>query len=149
MIYIVRVAAKQERIVAMMLEKKAKTNDLKVYSIFVPPNVKGYIFVEVDEENTALTLTNGVKYVKGLIQKPVNLEEIKNLIIVEEEKEEEINIGDIVEITGGPFKGENAKVTQVDETKKEYVVLPLDVAISLPIKLKSNHLKLVKKAGEE
>lgn len=145
MIYIVRVASKQERVVAMMLERKAKSEGLNVYSIFVPESIKGYIFVEVDEENTALTLTNGVKYVKGLLKSVVGVEEIQNMVKVEEKPEEEIKVGDIVEITNGPFKGENAKVTQIDEAKKEYVVLPLEVAISLPIKLKSSSLKLVKK----
>ena len=148
MIYIVRVASKQERVVAMMLEKKAKTNGLNVYSIFIPESIKGYIFVEVDEENTVLNLINGVKYVKGILKSVVDIEQIRNMVKVEEKPEEEIKVGDIVEITSGPFKGENAKVTQIDETKKEYVVLPLEVAISLPIKLKSSHLKLVKKAEE-
>ncbi len=148
MIYIVRVASKQERVVAMMLERKAKTDNLNVYSIFIPESIKGYIFVEVDEENTILNLINGVKYVKGILKSVVDLEEIKNMVKVEEKPEEKISIGDVVEITSGPFKGENAKVTQIDEAKKEYVVLPLEVAISLPIKLKSSHLKLVKKAGE-
>ncbi len=149
MFYVVRVASKQERVVSLILEKKARNEGLKVYSIFVPENVKGYIFVEVDEESTALSLINGVKYVKGLLKSVISFEEVKNMLTIKEAEEEKINIGDIVEITTGPFKGENAKVTQIDEIKREYVVLPLDVAISLPIKLKASSLKLVKKQGEQ
>lgn len=149
MIYILRVAAKQERMVAMMLEKKARTNMLNVYGLFVPEDVKGYLFLEVDEENTALKLINGVKYVKGLLKSTITPEDIKKMLVLEEKPEEKIVLGDIVEITSGPFKGENAKVTQVDDEKQEYVVLPLDVAISMPVKIKASYVKFLKKSDED
>lgn len=149
MIFILRLVAKQERMVGMMLEKKARTNDLNVYSIFIPENVKGYIFLETDEENTALKLVNNVKYVKGILRSKVAIEEVKKMVVIEEKQEEKVEIGDIVEITSGPFKGENAKVTQIDEAKAEFVVLPLEVAISMPVKIKASNVKLLRKAEEE
>ena len=149
MIFVVRVAAKQERMVALMLEKKARSNDIPLYSIFVPENVKGYIFLETDTEDNALKIISNVKYVKGLLKSPVSIDDVRKMLVVEEKKEEKVDVGDIVEIISGPFKGENAKVTRIDEAKDECVVLPLDVAISMPIKIKMSYVKLVKKAGEE
>ena len=150
MLYVVRVASKQERIVALMLEKKARTKGLEVYSILVPENVKGYLIIEVKDENTAINLVSEVKYVKGFLRSPITKEEVAKILTkAKEKKEEKIEIGDIVEIISGPFRGENAKVTQIDEAKKEFVVLPLDVAIAMPVKIKSSMVKLVKKAKEQ
>jgi len=50
LIYIFRVTTGQEKIVSQMLEKKARVQKLAVYSLLVPENVKGYVFVEVNSD---------------------------------------------------------------------------------------------------
>ncbi|RME17933.1 MAG: transcription elongation factor Spt5 [Bdellovibrio sp.] len=146
--YTARVATKQEKIVAMMLEQKAKVNDIPVFAILYNENVKGYIFIETDNENAAYSLVNGVKHVKGLLPKPLSFEDIAGMVKFEKPKKAEINIGDIVEIVSGPFKGETAKVVSLDKNKDEYTILPLEAVIAIPVRLKGKNLKLSKKAEE-
>ncbi len=147
--YAVRVAVRQEKVVALMLEQKAKVQDLNVYSIVFNDKVAGYLIIEVDNENTALKLINGVKHIKGLINKPISFEEVSKMITVKKEVKADIEVGDIVEIISGPFKGERAKVTSVDKTKDYYTVLPIEVAISIPVNLQGKNIRLVKKKDEE
>ena len=71
------------------------------------------------------------------------------MLKIEKEQKEEINVGDIVEIISGPFKGEKAKVTAVNHEKGVYTVLPIEVAIAIPVNLQGRMLRLVKKADEE
>ncbi len=149
MFYIVRVATKQEKVVAMLLEEKAKVENLPIYSIMFNERVKGYLFVETDDENAVPLLINHVKHIKGMIPKPISFEEIEKMVKVKKPVEEKIDIGDIVEITSGPFKSEEAKVISVDEGKGEYTVLPLEAVIAIPVKLSGKNLRLKKKSGEK
>ena len=145
MIYVFRVTTGQENIVAQMLASKARAKGLNVYAIFHPENVKGYLFVEVDEENTALKLASGSKHVKGVLKTPLSIDEVEKMLRAPKPKKLIVEVGDIVEIISGPFKGEKAKVTRVDEEKDEYTVLPLEIAIAMPVKVKGKHLRVYRK----
>lgn len=147
--YAARVATKQEKVVSLMLEQKAKANDIPVYAILFNDSVKGYIFLEVEDENAAYTLVSGVKHVKGLLPKPMKIEDLQGMIKFEKPKKAEMNVGDIVEIVSGPFKGEEAKVISLDRNKDEYTVLPLEAVVAIPVKLKGKNLKLKRAASEE
>jgi len=66
---------------------------------------------------------------------------------------EEINIekGDIVEIIGEPFKKEKAKVMRIDKTKGEAVVTLLAAVVPIPVTVKLDNVKVIRreKEGEE
>lgn len=145
MIFVLRVTAGQEKVVAQMLVAKVKSKKLNVYSIFYPENVRGYLFVEADDENTALKLATKTKHVKGVLKTPIATQEVEKMIKAPKPKAVMVEVGDIVEITSGPFKGEKAKVTKAEEDKDEYTVLPLEVAIAIPVKVKGKHIKVYRK----
>ncbi|MEM4359987.1 MAG: transcription elongation factor Spt5 [Candidatus Bilamarchaeaceae archaeon] len=149
MIYTVRVTTGQEKIVSQMLEKKAKAEKLNVYSIAHIENIKGYVFVEVLDKNTLIKLLQKMKHVKGFLQTPVNIEEITKLIALSKQPAVTLEIGDIVEMTSGPFKGEKAKVIKTDETHDEVTVELIEVAVPIPITVKSKMVKMLRKSGEE
>jgi transcriptional antiterminator NusG len=62
-----------------------------------------------------------------------------------------IEPGDTVEMSSGPFKGERAKVIKLDEAKDEITVELIEVAVPIPVTVKSKMVKLFQKqgAGEE
>lgn len=142
MIYTVRVTTGQEKIVAQMLEKKAKMEKLNVYSIMYLENIKGYIFIEAFDKNVIAKLIQKVKHVKGFLQKPVSIEEITKLVTLSKQPTISLAAGDVVEITSGPFKGEQAKVIKVDESKEEATVELIEVAVPIPITVKIKTLKI-------
>jgi transcriptional antiterminator NusG len=144
MFFVVRVATKQEKVVALMIEKKIKADNLPVYSVFFHEPVKGYVFIETDDENAAYQAISGIKHVKGILEKPMKDEEILSMFKVESKKEEEIKVGDIIEISAGPFKGERAKVLAIDRAKDEYTVEPLEAIVSIPVRLKGKNIKVIK-----
>jgi transcriptional antiterminator NusG len=63
----------------------------------------------------------------------------------------EMNIqkNDIVEIIAGPFKRENAKVTRIDKAKEEVVVELLEAAVPIPITVKMDSVKVIRRESEE
>ena len=146
MIYVLRVTTGQEKIIGQMLEKKIKAQDLDVYSIFVPGNVKGYLFVEAKDDNTVANLAHNTRHVKGVLKQKVSLEEIRKMVKEEKPTTVKIEVGDIVEIKSGAFKGDKAKVTSIDEAKGELVVEFVDMAVPIPTKIKKKIVKIYKKA---
>ena len=56
---------------------------------------------------------------------------------------------DIVEIIAGPFKREQAKISRIDKSKEEVVVELLEAAVPIPITLKMDAVKVIRRAGEE
>jgi len=148
LIYTVRVTTGQEKIVSQMLEKKAKAEKLNVYSIAYIENIKGYIFVEVPDKNVLAKLIQKMRHVKGFLATPVKIEEIEKLIALSKQPIIMLEVGDIIEMTSGPFKGERAKVVKVDEGHDEVTVELIEVAVPIPITVKSKMIKIFQKASD-
>ena len=63
----------------------------------------------------------------------------------------EMNIkkSDIVEIISGPFKRDNAKVIRINKPKEEIVVELLEAAVPIPITVKMDAVKVIRRDDEE
>ncbi|HLC68407.1 MAG TPA: transcription elongation factor Spt5 [Candidatus Bilamarchaeaceae archaeon] len=149
MIFTVRVTSGQEKITANILAKKATAERLPVYSVFNPENVRGYLFLEALDENSVVKLVQKVKHVKGVLRKSIGIEEIEKMLTAEKQQALQIASGDIIEMISGPFKGERARVTKIDEAKDEVTVELIEVAVPIPVTVKTKMVKLFQKAGAE
>jgi transcriptional antiterminator NusG len=147
MITTIRVTSGQEKILAEILMKKSRAEKLDIYSIVYVETVKGYLFVEGADENTVVKLIQKVKHVKGVLKRPILVGEIEKLIKAEKQPAVTIEPGDTVEMISGPFKGERAKVIKLDDAKDEITVELVEVAVPIPVTVKSKMLKLYQKAG--
>ncbi len=143
-VYAVKTVVGREEDVAELIYANAKKNDLEVFSVFVLPGIKGFVFVEASSLDEVYMALRGLYYIKGLIKKEIPLEEIVS-ILKKEEKEIEVKKGDIVEIIAGPFKGEKAKVIRVDSSRDEITVEILGAVIPIPVTLKKDNVRVIKK----
>ena len=148
MIYTVRTTSGREEIVIDIIMTKVKNEGLDIKAVFHPAELKGYIFIE-GKLGDIYKAIQGLLHIKGVIDKPVNLSEIQHFL---ESKKDKIKIEkeDIVEIIGGPFKGERGKVERIDKVKDEVTVELLEAAIPIPVTISSELVKVVKrhKTGE-
>jgi transcriptional antiterminator NusG len=149
MIHTIRVTSGQEKIIAEILMKKGRAEKLEIHSIVHVETVKGYLFVETVDENTLVKLIQKVKHVKGFLKKAVTIDEIETLIKAEKQPSMIIERGDMVEMSSGPFKGERARVLKIDEAKDEITVELVEVAVPIPVTVKSKMVKLFQKANAE
>src|SRR4030042_571145 len=117
MIFIIKVTTNKEDRALELISYKKRKKQLNIYSLARPHGLRGYIFLEAEDRDSAEEAAYNLPYVKGIIGKTVTYEEIKNML---EPVMEEINIekGDIVEIIGEPFKKEKAKVIRKDKDNK-------------------------------
>jgi transcriptional antiterminator NusG len=147
MIRTIRTTVGRENAVIETLTNKIKNMGLAIKSIFHPGELKGYIFLEGDEE-VINELIKGIPHVKGIIRKEVSMNDIKKFLEVKK-IEIKINRGDVVEVTGGPFKNEKGKVTRVDEAKSELTIEFLEAAVPIPITIPIESARLIEAAEKE
>jgi len=141
MIYIVRTTAGRENAVMSTLATKLKSTPMSIKSLLHPDELKGYFFVE-GEENDVEELIRNVPHVRGMIKKELPITEITRFL--EAKKIDiKVNRGDIVEVIGGPFKNEKGKVTRVDESREEVTIELLEAAIPIPITVGMEFIKVV------
>ena len=145
MYFVIKVTSGQERIAANMLQNKASKVDLPIYSIIVIEGMRGYIIIEAEDELSCRQFITKEHNVKGMLGKSLSEDEINKLIQVKTFAQD-IEKGDTVEFTSGPFKGYKAKVLKVDELKNDITVELMDVVVPIPITTKMNTAKVITKA---
>jgi len=148
MIFVIKVTTNKEDRALEMISDKVKKKALEVYSLTRPHGLRGYIFLEALDRETAEEAAFNLPYVKGIIGKTLAYDEIKNMLTpnIEEIK---IGKGDIVEIIGEPFKKEKAKVIRVDKQKGEVVVSLLSAVVPIPVTVKIDNVRVIRKEEEQ
>jgi transcriptional antiterminator NusG len=144
MIFVIKVTTNKEDKTLGMIEDKAIKKNLPVYALARPHGMRGYVFLEAPEREVAEEAAFNLPYVKGILPKTVSYEEIKAML---EPKVSEIKIekNDIVEITAEPFKKEKAKVLRIDKQKGEAVVTLLQAAIPIPVTVRLDNLRIIRR----
>ena len=148
MIFIIKVTTnKEEKAVEMIAEKSEKKN-LNVFSVSRPHGLRGYILLEAEDRESAEEAVFNLPYIKGIVGKTITYEEIKNMV---EPSATTISIkeGDIVEMIAEPFKKEKAKVLRIDKQKEEVVVSLLGAVVPLPVTVKIDNVRVIRREGEE
>jgi len=149
MIFIIKVTTNKEEKAVDMISDRVEKKGLNVYSVLRPHGLRGYVLLESEDRESAEEAVFNLPYVKGIIGKTIGYEEIKNMI---EPSVADISIkeGDIVEIISEPFKKEKAKVLRIDKQKEEVVVSLLGSVVPLPVTIKLDNVKVVRREeGEE
>ncbi|MCW4031674.1 MAG: transcription elongation factor Spt5 [Candidatus Bathyarchaeota archaeon] len=144
-IFVVKTTTGQERNVARLVSAKVEMAHIPVKAILVPEMLKGYIFIEAEGPHFVEEAIAGVRHVRSRIPGLVSFSEIERYII-RKPIIEDLNEDDVVEITGGPFKGMRAKITRIDKSKADVTLELLEATFTLPITVHSDYVKLVAKA---
>jgi len=148
MIFIIKVTTNKEERAVDMISEKAEKKELSVYSVSRPHGLRGYILLEAEDRESAEEAVFNLPYVKGIIGKTISYEEVKNMM---EPSASTVSIqeGDIVEIISEPFKKEKAKVLRIDRQKEEVVVSLLGAVVPLPVTIKLDNVKVIRRESEE
>lgn len=138
--YAIRITGGQEQVVANILQNKINTKKIKILSILVLDNFKGYIIVEAPDSNVAFEALHGVRHVRGQIRGELPFKDIEGYL-VKKPVVSDLTIDDTVEVIAGPFKAMKAKITRVDYEKQEATVVLLDSPYQIPVTVDANYLK--------
>lgn len=139
-VYTVKTVVGRENIVIDSISSKAAAENLAIGALVHPEEIKGYIFIEGELRDVERVLQM-VPHIRGVIKKPVDITEIQRFL-QPKKVEIDLKVKDIVEVIGGPFKGERGKVTRYDKAKREVVIELLDVTVPIPITVNAEFVKL-------
>ncbi len=118
-----------------------------IYSIIKPYSLKGYLIVEANSRDSVSDLIYNIKHLRGIINKELSKEEA--LKTIEKKKQTiDINVGDIVKVLSGPFKGETATVKGVNKEKEELTVMFLESAVPINVNIKISDVSTVKSESD-
>ena len=147
-IFALRTTANREDQVMDFLTSNIVKKGLNVYSVIRPHGMRGYIFLEAVSKAEAETAAYGVPYARGILPKEVEYKEIEHML---EQVKQEVNMqkNDICEIIAGPFKREQAKITRIDKQKEEVVVELLESAVPIPITVKMDAVKVIRRDTDD
>ncbi|MBE6527930.1 MAG: transcription elongation factor Spt5 [Thermoplasmata archaeon] len=144
-IMVLKTQIDQEKTVANELASKAnKAKDKDIYAILSPAGLRGYVFVEGMNTDRVRDLSKDIKKARNFIEGEADISEISPYLtpvsavvgIVE---------GDIVELVNGPFKGEKARVQQIDQGKEEITVELVEAMVPIPVTVKGDSVRLIEK----
>ncbi len=147
-LFALRTTANREDQVMDFLTSNAQKKKLEVYSVVRPHGMRGYIFVEAATRTDAEQAAYNIPYARGILPKEVQYNEIEHML---EQVKKEVNIqkNDIAEIISGPFKREKAKIIRVDKLKEEVVVELLQAAVPIPITVKIDAVKVIRRDSDD
>jgi transcriptional antiterminator NusG len=146
-IYALRTTANREDQVMSFVTSNAARKKLEVYSVVRPHGMRGYIFIEAGSRSDAEQAAFGVPYARGLLASIIQYAEIEHML-EQVKKEANIQKNDIAEIISGPFKREKCKITRIDKTKEEVVVELLEAAVPIPLTLKIDAVRVIRRDTE-
>jgi len=144
MIYTIKTIIGRENVVMDTVANKAKVKGLEIKALARPEEIKGYIFIEGELDQIEAVLRE-IPHARGLLRNPVNISDLRRFL---ETKKAEIklNKGDIIEVIGGPFKGEKGKVTRFEKEKVEVTIELIEVSVPIPVTINAELVKILKKA---
>ncbi len=147
-IFALRTTANREDQVMDFITSNINKKGLDVFAVIRPHGMRGYIFLEALTRVAAEQAAFNVPYARGILPKEIEYREIEHML---EQVKRDIDIrkNDIVEIISGPFKREQAKITRLDKAKEEVVVELLEAAVPIPITVKLDAVKVIRRESEE
>jgi transcription termination/antitermination protein NusG len=147
-VFAVKTQVSQERNVADLLTAKARQRNVPVHSVLAPQELRGYVFVECDDAAELERLIKLVAHARTMLPDPVPFAEIEHFL-TPVSAVAKISEGDIVELVSGPFRGEKAKVTRIDDAKEEITVELFEAMVPIPITVKGENVRVLKRHDEK
>jgi transcriptional antiterminator NusG len=158
----------QERRVAEALGNKARRFKIPILSILSPAELRGFVFLETNNVIEAEKAIRGVSYARALLTRSEEVNDENGTILRDRRgkvvtRKVPVNVGyaevqkfltpvsavskiqegNIVELVSGPFRGEKAKVTRVDDTREEITVELIESMVPIPITVKGENVRVL------
>jgi transcriptional antiterminator NusG len=133
-----------EKNVADDVGSKAKSKNSGIYAILSPANLHGYVLIEGMNTDELRESVRGIRRARGLVDGETNFADIDHFL-TPKPLVSGIQEGDVVELIAGPFKGEKARVKNIDEAKEEITVELFEAMVPIPVTVRGDHVRVLEK----
>ncbi|MDR3074568.1 MAG: transcription elongation factor Spt5 [Candidatus Methanoplasma sp.] len=143
-IMVLKTQMDQEKSVADSLMSKAQLGEKDIYAVFSPPGLRGYVFVEGMNTDRLREKTRDIKKARSFVDGETDVDEISHYLVPVSAVVGIVE-GDLVELINGPFKGEMARVQQIDQSKEEITVELIEAMVPIPVTVKGDSVRVIEK----
>ena len=147
-IFTIKTQVGKEQNTADLINSRAVKSKMDIPSILVTPELRGYIFVEGFDEERLKNTIKTISYARNMLDGDIPIDQIEHFL-TPASAVAKITEGDTVEMVAGPFRGEKAKITHIDYTKEEITVELLDSMVPIPITVRGEQVRIIKRKDEE
>lgn len=133
-----------EKDVADGIGARAKSGKSDISAILAPTNLRGYVLIEGMNTDRMRDAVKGVRKAHSFVDGEMNFEEIDHYL-APKPLVSGIMEGDVVELVAGPFKGEKARVQNIDEAKEEITVELFEAMVPIPVTVRGDHVRVLEK----
>ncbi len=147
-IFSIKTQVGKEQNAADLINSRADKSKIKIPSILVTPELRGYIFLESYDKARIKEMIKTVSYARNMLEGDIPVEQIEHFL-VPASSVAKVSEGDVVEMVAGPFRGETAKVTHIDDAKEEITVELFESVVPIPITVRGEQVRVIKKKEEK
>jgi len=147
-IFTIKTQVGKEQNTADLINSRAGKSKVKIPSILVTPELRGYIFVEAYDKERIHDMIKTISYARNMLEGDIPIDQIEHFL-VPASAVAKIAEGDVVEMISGPFRGETAKVTHIDDTKEEITVELFESVVPIPITVRGEQVRVIKRKEEK
>jgi transcriptional antiterminator NusG len=123
-------------------ERKGRNQNAEneVMGVMSPYEIKGYFFIETMHADRIDVLSKSIRGFKGFVAGDIDISEIEKYL-TPKPAVSGLEMGALIEIVEGPFKGERAKITAIDAAKEEVTVQLIESMVPIPITVKAEAIR--------
>ncbi|MCK4995565.1 MAG: transcription elongation factor Spt5 [Thermoplasmatales archaeon] len=147
-IFTVKTQVGKEQNTADLINSRAQKSKIKIPSILAAPELRGYIFLESYDIERIKEMIKTVSYARNILEGDIPIDQIEHFL-VPASAVAKIAEGDVVEMVAGPFRGETAKVTHIDDAKEEITVELFESVVPIPITVRGEQVRVIKRKEED
>ncbi len=133
-----------EKDVADGIGSRVKAGRSDISAILAPTNLRGYVLIEGMNTDRMRDAVKGVRKAHSFVDGEMNFAEIDHYL-APKPLVSGIMEGDVVELVAGPFKGEKARVQNIDEAKEEITVELFEAMVPIPVTVRGDHVRVLEK----
>lgn len=140
-LYAVQTTKSHEQTSAELIATKAPD---KVYAAISPDEMISYVIVEAEDINDVEKAISEVPHARKVLEDETSIAEIEQFLTPTSDVEG-FNEGDIVELTGGPFQGDKAKISSVEASSERVTVELIEATVPIPVEVRGDKIRVLDK----
>lgn len=140
-LYAVQTTASYEETSAEMITKRGAEG---IHSALAPETMTSYIIVEADNRSIVERVLQEVPNTRKVLDKEVSITEVESFLQPTSDVKG-ITEDAVVRLIDGPFQGEKARVTEIDNSNERVTVELYEATVPIPVDVRGDQLRVLDK----
>ncbi len=144
-LFAIKTTASHEQTVAEMVANRGLEG---IHASLAPEQMVSYVIVEADELGDVERAVEEVPHARKVLPQKTSISEVEQFLEPASDVKG-ITEGSVVELTGGPFQGDKAKVDKVDEANERVTVTLYENTVPIPVEVRGDQMRVLDKDEED